>query len=224
MAIPTYLPQQANIQAYYALEDVNDGSANGYNLTNYNSVSFAAAKIGNGADFGASNTNKYLEVANNIGIDGGAITIALWVKNLSEVAANQFVFIGQQNDNTDVYYGIWYEYNGGTRRLQFHRLKQNVAFQTVNYNVTMGTANWYHIVLTYNTTNIIGYVNGSSVGSAAASGNGSGTNSNMLRISDSIATAAASSLIDEVIVWNTALTVDEIAQVYRGFIPQIIIF
>lgn len=215
MAIPLNLPQRAHIKALYHLENTNDSSDNEYNLTNYNLTTFISAYIGNGANFGPNNTNKCLKIENNLGIDGGAITLSLWVKNLSEIGANQFAYVGQQSDNTDVYYGIWYQYNSGTRRLLYRRIKQNVGAQDINYNITMGTTNWYHLCLTYDNTNLKGYINNSLINTVAASGNGSGTNTNLLTISDVNAAYAASSLIDEVIVWNTALTASEVAQVYN---------
>ena len=83
MAIPSYLPKQADIIACYRLEDLVDESANAYTLTNNNAVTFTAAKINNGANTGANNSTKTLYIANNFGIDGGIITICFWVKKLS---------------------------------------------------------------------------------------------------------------------------------------------
>jgi hypothetical protein len=49
-----------NLRAYYRLENTNDSSGNGFNLTNENSVDFNTGLFGNAADFGTSGTDKRL--------------------------------------------------------------------------------------------------------------------------------------------------------------------
>jgi len=61
----TSLFQDANCKAYYNLEDLVDLKG-GFNLTNYNSVTFTSAKFNNGSNLGTSNSTKYLEIANNL--------------------------------------------------------------------------------------------------------------------------------------------------------------
>jgi hypothetical protein len=55
-----------NLRAYYKLENLNDSSGRGFNLTNNNSVAFSPAKYANGADFGTSGTNKGLTTTTNV--------------------------------------------------------------------------------------------------------------------------------------------------------------
>jgi hypothetical protein len=220
MTIPAYLPQKANVKAYYALEDVNDGSGNGFNLTNDSSVTFTAAKVLNGANLGATNSTKSLYILNNLGITGGAITISLWVKLLAEIGTGVWTFAMQADVTNDIYYTIFYDYNGGTRRLWIRRSKYGGADTSIYYTVTLGTANFYNIILTYDTANINCYLNGSLVaGPSAASGNGSGC-LDMFRIGADIAGAnLASALIDETIVWNVALSLPEVTKVYSMRAP-----
>ncbi len=219
MAIPSYLPQQANIRAYYSLEDVNDGSANGYNLTNFNSVTFTSAKFRNGANLGSSNSNKYLRVDNTLGINGGVCTISTWVKNLAEISSGGWCFALCGGGTTHVFYVIGYEYNSGTRRVAFSRYKDGGANQAAYYNTTMGTSNFYNLVLTYDNTNIRGYINGSLVaGPTAASGSGTGTAtySGVGYFYFNYTYSFASSLIDETVFWDKCLSIEEIVQVYKG--------
>lgn len=230
MAIPSYLPQQANIRAYYALEDTTDGSANGYDLTNNNSVTFTTAKYNNGANHGSSNTNKYLRIGDTLGINGGAGTISAWVKNLAEIGSGGWCFAVCGGGTSHAFLVLGYEYNGGTRRVAFSRYKDGGANQVATYNLTMGTSDFYHLVLTYDASNIRGYVNGSAVaGPTAASGSGTGTAtySGVGYFYSGYTYSYASSLIDEVVFWNVCLTAPEVAQVYAGpstFIPRITIF
>ena len=231
-----------SLQAYYKAEDVTEYYTGGgtLDLTNNNTVAFNAAKIDNGADGGTTNTNKSLSIANNLGIDGGACSISFWVKINTEVAAGTYGLVCCASSGTDVLYFVRYDYNAGTRRLRFFRVKQNVAVTASAYTVTLVTTNWYHVVLTYDTTNIKGYVNNIQQGAdTAASGTGSGQTSAFIILGDNSGDGStianfASAIVDEVGIWSKALSTNEITDLYNSgngqtmvevstFKPQVII-
>lgn len=206
---------QSNLVALYHLSDTTDYSGNGYNLTNNNSVTFSDyGKFSKCANFGTANTNKNLSISNALGIDGTAITMSCWVKLNTEITTGTYEFIATQNATSRVAYLIWYNYNSGNRIINFYRLKQNVAFEGPSYSITLGTSNWYHIALTYDLTTIKGYVNGQLVAGSAASGSGSGTVTTYTNIGGS-ATVYSSVVIDEVAIFNRALSQQEIARYYQ---------
>lgn len=199
----TSLYTTANLVAYYRLEDATD-SKGSRNLTNNNSVSFSAAKFNNGANFGTSNTNKYLSYStDNGGIDGGAMSISLWVKLSTEVANNGpvYTFVSQGSSVSKVRYQISYDEVGGVFYLSFVRNKNGVGNTTVVTTVSggLGTSNWHHLVLTYDNTNVTGYLDGSSIGQTAGSGNGSSVTTNGYYIgANDTQDRFASALIDDV--------------------------
>lgn len=210
----------ANTQGYWKLEDLNDSSGNSRTLTNLNTVTFASGRFNNCADFGTANTNKALYVFHDLGVTGGNITISLWVKMRTEIASGEQCFVVQEDAGTFVRNNIRYQYNAGTRRLVFGRVKTNVGDQNTTYNLTMGTSNWYNIVYTYDGANIRGYVNGALVTSpAAASGNGSINGRDITAIgSDDTGialTSFASAYIDEVIIENVAWSDSKIWSYYN---------
>jgi len=213
------LLQDANLQAYYRLEDVTD-SKNSYDLTNVGTVAFNAAKYKNGGDCGETNNSKYLTVANNLGIDGGAISIASWVKCKTEIGTGLYIFLNQVSTTSKVKNEIWYDYNGGTRRLVFSREQVGLTPTQVAYTVTLGTSDWHHIAYTYDGTNIRGYVNGVLIaGPTAASGNGSTAVSSGFTIGarwDGSASYYASMIFDDTAVFNRALTLAETKSLYRS--------
>lgn len=208
-----------NLVAYYKLEDVND-SKGAYTLTNTNTVAFSAAKFDNGADFGTTNTNKKLEIADKLGIDGGVMSVSLWVKMNTEIASGyQFFFCNSTGDTTDTKYVVQYDYNAGTRRIRFGRVRNGVNIYGYDYTITMGTTNYYHLVLTYDNTNVYGYVNGALVGSGAASGNGTGgINRTSIGVGNNDVSneGYASATIDDVAVFNRALSAGEVAELYEA--------
>jgi len=89
-----------------------------------------------------------------------------------------------------------------------------------NYSLTMGTSDWYNIVLTYDGTNVEGYVNGESVGTVASSGNGTTDNADKLTLfscfdaNNGNPNIFASILQDETKIYAGALSADWIKADY----------
>lgn len=210
----TSLISDANLKAYYRLENENDYTANVYHLTNNNTVTFSAGKFNNAANFGTSNTNKSLTISNNLGIDGGNISICALVKLSTEIGSGYYSIVSQQSTTSKVKNAIMYNYNSGTRRLEFWRVKNGVAVDGPTYTITLGTSNWYYLVYTYDGTNVRGYVNGVLVGTGASSGNGSAAAASFLDIAQDESGRYYSGLIDDVSVFNRVLTAAEISQLY----------
>jgi len=158
----TPLVSDANLRAYWKLEDVNDSTANGYNLTNNGSLSFGAALFNNGADLGNPNTTKFLSTTNVFGISTGSRTLSFggWFKLNAEISTSQFDMAAKRIDidgtNRGVYYLV-YEYNAGTRRFNvgYYDGTNNNAY----YDVTLGTT-WHHIFITSDNTGWIFYLDG----------------------------------------------------------------
>lgn len=209
----------SNIVAYWKLDEssgnAHDAVADAYTLTNVGSFSYATAKINNGADFGASNTTKGLNTANDLGINGGAVTMNVWVKINTEIASGTYNMLKCQSGTQDVIQYIDYEYNSGTRRLHWRRFKFVTTVNDFVYNITLGTSNWYMLTYTFDGSDVKGYVNGGYVGHVASSGNGSTALSEYFAIADTNG-AYASAIFDECGVWSRALSQDEITSLYNG--------
>lgn len=208
----TPLASDANLQGLWRLDDANDSSGKGRNFTPIGSPTYVSGLFGNCVSI-PLNTS-LLSIANNLGCTGGAISLSLWVNQDVEIGTS-VVQLAQQNAATNtIGNGILYEYNGGTRRLYFRRTKWNVAHEGPVYNITLGTGTWFHIVYTYDGTNVRGYVNGALVaGPTAASGNGSGVQGDSFVLSSHPSGAVK---IDDVCVFNRVLTAAEVLSLYQG--------
>lgn len=207
-----------SLVSYYKLEDVNDfWSTN--NLTNNASVAFNAGKINNAADAGASNTTKYLNNTGNLGIDGGAVSMAGWVNVTTQpgtgVLASMF---SQGSTASQVGYIMYYRDIAGTKYFTWDRLKANVSDTLAQQAWTATAGTWYHVAGTYDGTNIFLYINGVQYASTTASGNGaSGINQGFSIFNNTPQTGNFfSGLTDELGVWNRALTQQEITDLYNG--------
>jgi len=207
-----------SVKALYHLSDTVDASGNGYNLTNNNSVSFNTGILSNAADFGTSNANKYLNVANDLSIEGGTISVCTWTNISTQIGAGTYNLFDQADATTDVQYSLRYVYNGGTRQIQYVRGKIGVGDQAYAENITLTVGTWYHLCLRYNGTILEAWRNGSNVGSAAASGSGSGGGTDGFTISSYVGGPGNyySGLIDETVITNSNLSTTTILSLYNS--------
>lgn len=213
----TSLINDANLVSYYRLENVNDSKASN-NLTNNNTVAFNAALFNNGADLGASNTNKSLTTASTLGIDGGAITLCCWIKLSAEIGSGTWHFMGQGNNTSKIRYLLFYGYNVGTIRVGVNRSRNGVADNITYINGALGTSIWHHVALVYDTTNLNVFIDGVAGTPLATSGNGSSLAAQGFSIGTYIDASGnfSSAIIDDAAVFNRALTASEIYNLYIG--------
>ena len=199
-----------NLVAVYKLDNVND-SLNGFNLTNTNSVAFSAGLIGNAADFGTTNSTKYLSVANNLGVTSStACSFEVWVK-IGTSGNNEFIWHGDSVDKRS------YDIIANATQVYFRTNIRGTGFQNIVSNTTLSTSNWYQFVFTFNGTQSEGFINGTSVGTIASSGVGSLATSDIFYIGKEDGAATyATGLVDEVRVWSRAITSTEVTELYNG--------
>lgn len=213
----TSLFSDANLQSYYKLEDTADSKGSN-TLTNNNSVTFTSANYNNGANLGSSNTNKYLSTTGTMSVDGGAISISLWVKLLAEIGSSAWVFAHQVNDTSQTQFYIYYEYNAGTQKITFHRDKSGVGPELATINSgALGTSSFHHLVLVYDGVNITPYLDNVAGTPASASGNGSSPFGSPGFAIGSYNGGGnyASALIDDVAIFNKALNSTEVSTIYN---------
>lgn len=204
--------------AYYKLEDVADSSGSGFTLTNTNSVTFTAARFNNGANFGATNSNKRLVSSAYLGFHI-AKTMNVWVKCLAEIGSGAWTLFTTESVTTKSGNdAVTYEYNGGNRRLKISRYSSGDGEVADYYTITLGTTNWYMLTYVWDTAKMILYVNGVNVKEKAAAGVvGGGYGANGFGIASPCGSPGnyASILADECRIYNEVLTPSQIMSLYR---------
>ena len=218
MAIPTP-------QAFWNLDEVSgdaaDATGNGYTLTNTNVVTYTPGLIGNSAVMTVA-ASQTLTRSDNVGVTSPTnISFSLWVYIVSTPSSgNGYILFTLRTTGGGSNYIDWalaYQNNAGTPRLMFQRTKPGVAGFSTNYNVTLSTATWYHIAMTYDTATLKGYLNASEVASAATSGVGSGgANSFFIGNGGSDDGAYSNARYDMFGIWNTLLSTTDITDLYNG--------
>src|ERR1017187_460647 len=211
----TPLVSDANLVAYYKLENVNDSKGSN-TLTNHNTATLAAGKFNNGVEFGSTNTNKRLS-AGNLGIAGnGTIWLHCWAKvETAPTSGNLMAFVSHASGLSADRYLIGAYWNvGGTFKV---RCGDFTSY--VDYTTTLAIGTWY--MLDFVRDNGAGnqytlYINGSSVGTGVL---GTDTDSsNEFNIGDDPPGYGCelSGMVDDVAVFSRIPTTTEISNLYNG--------
>lgn len=215
--------------AYYNMDDTtgsdmsnNADQVNGLPLlTNNNGVGTTDGKIRAGADFGSANLDETYSTTDTLGIDGGSISMACWVRLNTEVTPGSGVsygFMSQGSSTADVSYEIRYQAGiVGEASVLFVRWAGNTG-TGIGRQMNLGVTDFHHLIMTYDGNNIDGYIDGEFIGSIFGGGTGpGGGNADGFIVGDTIkGNAFASAVVDEVGVWNRPLTDTEIADLYNN--------
>jgi hypothetical protein len=219
--------------AYYGFNgNANDSSANGYNGSVYGAMlSNDRYGIANSA-YNFNGTGDYIDLGNQAGFNFGygSFTISAWVKPVSSPPDNEGYFISKYTAPSPGYdpnpanprtfgYGI----SAGTDNRSYAFLSES---QAVYGYSTLNDGGWHQIVASYNRTNNLDiYVNGNliSSGSIAAASILNQSNSESLiigKLSDGSYWGPQyyTGSVDDVGIWNRALSSNEISQLYA--IPE----
>ena len=206
--------------AYYKLEDVNDFFST-HTLTNFGTTQFNIGKVSNAADFGASNSTKYLRSTDDLGINGGSISMACWINITTQPGTNvDSALVAQGNATNNVSNFLRYQDSGGTKILSFARNRVGVTIQQAQISTTLTTGTWYDIVGTFDSASstLYLYLNGTLQSTSTASGFGSGSGITEIEISGYYNTAGGlySGLADECGIWSKALSQQEVTDLYNS--------
>lgn len=217
MAISTYLPQKANIQGFWKLDETSgtryDETTNDNDLTDNATVLYAAGKIGNAADFEADNS-EYLSIADaaQTGLDiTGDISISCWIK--PESLVNKWIFA--KYDDSGVEKSYWC-YITAANKINW-QISDGTDVPLISSNNAVGTGTWYHIVCTFDASeqDMFVYLD-TDVASNTSAGISAIKDSNQpFYIGKRFDGYYFDGLIDEVIVWNKCLTATEVLRVYK---------
>ena len=202
------------LKAYYKLDSNANDSLGNYNGTASN-VSWVAGKIGQAGSFNGSNSRIILP---NSAKGGNSLTICLWVK-FSSLSSNICLY----SESGYAYISIDILTSG---KLRFNN--KTSATSLSNFESSSGlfsTGSWYHLIYSYNSSTgyLEGYINNTKVINQYRGGSQSyytETNSNAIGAyvhSNGTSYAAnMNGLIDEVGIWDRALSAGEVAELYNN--------
>lgn len=202
-----------NLVSYYKLDESSGNASDsvGSNtLTNVGTATYSSAKINNGIDLNGS--SQYLNGGNVLNLTTGAWTFSAWIK---VTTTGSFEFVGGKSESAGT--SDWYMRvtNGNKAEIQF---RNGASSNQVVGAVTVADNTWHHVVGLRNGTNVLLYVDGSADGSATDN-NYNCSNSLDFHLGADSAGALNfkfNGQIDEVGIWNRALSGTEITELYNA--------
>ncbi len=203
--------------SYFSLEEASGMrvDAHGSNdLTDNDTVGSASGKVGTAADFEADNSESLSHAGINV---TDAVTVSLWFNQESQPAG----YIGLFSRDGDL---------GAGRRqvtLYVNPLQKLAAYLNGGAQgaidgsgaTTFSTATWYHVAITFDASaGLIAYVNGEVEGSINLLTGPLGSGAVAVSLGNDIGSGGRyfDGLIDEVGLWERALTSTEITWLYNS--------
>ena len=205
VVVPSFFPK-TGLVAYYKLDGNSNDSVGSNNGTDTN-VSYVAGKIGNAASFNGSSSR--IDFPSSLP-DFNEFSISSWIKTTAH-SANQGFIYEQKNtaNNANIDYKVI--------NSKFHCLTFNgTTAKGATSDTSVNDGNWHHLVATRSGATIKLYIDGNldktiTDGHTITIGSDSGV---IGRHPSGVAYFNGS--IDEVGIWNRALTSDEITKLYNN--------
>jgi len=204
-----------------------DSSGNGNDLTDNNTTASGAGKFGNGGDFeNSASEDEHLSIINGsqTGLDiTGNITIAGWYKFESinppygpTIASKTL----EKTTDDSLGYVLQLEQGGSSGRVRFKTSSAGTSWDGVVTGSTWTSADeWHHIVGVYDGSYLRVYLDGSSDTTPVAYSDGIFDNSGDFMIGatdfESGTVCEFDGLIDDVRIYNRALTSSEVEKLYH---------
>lgn len=201
--VPSYVPTNGLVGYWPFNGNANDESGNGNNGT-VNGTTLTADRFGNANKSYSFGPNKYIEVLNNPSINlSNSFSISIWIKALPSTTV---IRKGYQ-------YGIDLGISNSTANT--NGLYPHCYNPTLLTNSILDSSNWFHIVAT-NSNNIQKiYINGILTNTSSVSTTYQ-LYPNNLTIGSWYLNETYNGLLDDIGLWNRALTQQEITNLYNS--------
>lgn len=203
-----------NLISYWKLDESsgNAEDAHGANdLVNNGGMSYVAGKINNGAE---CKPTKYLSISDaaQIGLDfgTGAFSISLWLKTSASILDDE-ILEKQRTSGTGFYQLKFHSTDAG--KIQYEIGDSAV---TISSPSAINDGTFKHIVCIRNGSSLKMYINNVEVASRNDLGSIDVSNNGPFYLGHGNNIADIDIVLDEVALWDKALTTDEIAELYNS--------
>jgi len=165
-------------------------------------------------------TDDYIDLGNSSDLAPSNITLSLWFKASGSVSSYNYLFIREGG----LYGSYCLRYTNNNKFSWFLGVTGNTHLDGESSS-TFTLTDWHHVALTYDQTNIKLYVDGIEEYSAAEtraidySPNTGGYGSDNTTIARGPFSAPAEGLIDEVAIFNSALSASDVTAIYNSGVP-----
>ncbi|HUV65908.1 MAG TPA: LamG domain-containing protein, partial [Sedimentisphaerales bacterium] len=200
-----------------------DSSGKGNNGTILGNATWVAGRIGSGAlSFDAS--DDIVMVGDNPSLDiEDALTICLWVKAPDVVTPNHMV-TKQPSGSAATNYPGNYEFRIKSNTIQFlHQTSQGTDYSLYQSASQITAGEWHHAAVSIVEGGLVElYLDGVSAGSVAQTGTFGILNDDSLRIGGRKDSKFFNGILDDVYIYDRALTPEQIAGLRDGILPAFV--
>lgn len=203
-----------NLQAYYKYNnDILDYSGNGYVATP-NNLTYASGKINNAGSFNGTSTYVLIEHGGDLQFKTGNFTAMCWANASSFAGFGGLISVDISGDNS------WKIFRDNSET----HYKARFSSFSLSFN-SVSTEEWHHYAMVKSGTTLTIYQDGIYVNSGTCPASHSLTGTQMVlgsyRINDAIAgNNLLHGLQDEVRIYNSALTAEEILAIASMFMSN----
>ena len=218
-SLPNYVPSNGLVGWWPFIGNSNDGSGNGYNGT-VNGASLTTDRFGNAnSAYTFDGVDDYINAGNNAVFNLNTLSISLWYnENSIPIAGSAHTMISK---STNIVNEIGYRIETLPDGLDYFVLSR-IGFPQPGAGFIAGPAmtlsTWTHIVIVKNGSNTTMYKNGVLSGSNGALSALVTNSSNLLfgAVTASSLLAFFDGKLDDIGIWNRALTQQEITDLYNA--------
>src|SRR6188508_1273606 len=162
----------------------------------------------------SQNEISYLDVNSTSTAQLSKFSVAAWFKTSTDYNSNAFI-VNKAGASDNMNYGIWMT-NAEKVGAGFETSSGNAIFATSPLSYSDGK--WHYAVVTFDGTTVTLYLDGLPVGTRIASGMPDSGGEEPMRMganSDALSNFFVGN-VDEIRVWNAALTAQQVADAYNG--------
>ncbi|MDO8641286.1 MAG: LamG domain-containing protein, partial [Nitrosarchaeum sp.] len=199
----------ANLVGFWRLDkNIGDYSGRGNNGTGYVATMLPTGGRSGGA-FSFDGVNDYVAIADANSLDVRLFTLSFWIKGYTAPESTKITRALDKGENFTFNWG-----HSAASARQSLQYRSGTSWKTTKIAKTLLADTWYHVVFTYNGTDLNAFVNGvyDAKSSPAATPNVVATR---LTIgNDSTLAYDFNGVMDEVAIWDRVLTPSEISSLY----------
>ena len=220
----TWTPASLNPVAWWRMDDnaastVVIDSAGTNTGTSAKNTSVMATNGVNGGALAFNGSSDFVVISNSPSINNitSAISVSCWADPQSSSQNAGIVAKWNSGGQIDNSWIISVGQDVANNKWGFSLQQSDNAIRSIGPATTFIATNWYHVVLVAGGTNLSAYVNGANIGNTAYDGTIKSTARNVtigkLRTQDAL--YSFNGRVDDVLIFNRALTQAEITQLYN---------
>ena len=181
------------------------------------SLSVTSAPYASTRSFSFDGVNDYFEIENSTDLEPLNLTVSIWFKGSTQSTSNTYLISKVANSG---FKGYALYTGGSTDKLVFF-IYNGSTWVLTPLGASVMDNNWHHAAATFDGTNLKLYVDGS-LYSQTTSSSGITYNAGSLIIGarDSSNNLPFSGNIDEVSIWDSALSSDAVTEIYNSGAPN----